>query len=167
MGLLLYSMCTKHTFECGYSCTVCPENSPLNGSVLGRHAHPESPSLIWVCSHAVCLQMGLFCTVCRSRKSTYVWVGFFTVCLEVSPLYGSVLVQHAGLRNSTYVWVGVSTGLTSVWVCSCTVCPERSTGSCRSTESARAPRPPLPLLSSCARMMSRPHSSTLTPSKQT
>ncbi len=94
MGLLLYSMCTKHTFECGYSCTVCPENSPLNGSVLGRHAHPESPSLIWVCSHAVCLQMGLFCTVCRSRKSTYVWVGFFTVCLEVSPLYGSVLVQY-------------------------------------------------------------------------
>jgi len=83
--------------------------------------------------------------------------------------HGNVLMQY--LYRFTYVRVGILTVLCRIctfeWVCSCTVCPERSTGSCRSTESARAPRPPLPLLSSYAHMLWRPHSSALILSKQT
>lgn len=59
------------------------------------------------------------------------------------------------------------TVFTFVWVYSCTICPKRSTGSCRSTEWARAQTPPLPSLSSCAHRLSHPRSSILAPSKQT
>jgi len=170
LGWNLFScnLSTEFTFKWVCFCTACRSRRSIHG--LGSNSVSRVSPV-----------HGSVCTVCRSRTSTYVWIGVPTVCLDFSPLYGSILVQYVYKIHRCAAWMlhsmqmvihswlfnSMSWSFTFVWVCSCTICPKRSTRSCRSTEWARAPTPPLPLLSSCARMLSRPRSSALAPSKQT
>ena len=121
--LFSYNMATKYTdVQMGF-CAAFKSWKSIYDWVF--YSLSSSFTFVWVRS----------CTVCPERS----WIRLFTACLEFSPLYGSVLVQHfyrihwcAGwvlysmwvMTIHLWVFPSMSRGFMFQWVCSCTICPE-------------------------------------------